>query len=183
MVTIPNTYSKSNFGYNGSENFPPGKRYGFFPSAAVGWVISEENFFEDAKFVNFLKIRASYGEVGNDQIGGRRFLYKQPFYYGRGYVFGGNSPVPVQSVYDGGLPNTNVTWERAKKTNIGLEAQFLNNLISLNADVFFEQRNNILATRTESVPESFGAELPVENIAEVDNKGFRTRTASPAQHR
>jgi TonB-linked SusC/RagA family outer membrane protein len=163
---------EANFGYNGSENFPPGKRYGFFPSAAVGWVISEENFFKTVRSVDFLKIRASYGEVGNDQIGGRRFLYKQPFYYGRGYVFGGNSPVPVQSVYDAGLPNTNVTWERAKKTNIGLEAQFLKNMISFKADVFFEKRNNILATRNESVPESFGAELPVENIAEVDNKGF-----------
>lgn len=162
---------EANFGYNGSENFPSGKRYGFFPSAAVGWVISEETFMKDIRFVNFLKLRASYGEVGNDQIGGRRFLYKQPFYYGRGYVFGGNSPVPVQSIFDGGLPNTNVTWERAKKTNVGLEAQLLEASITLGADFFFETRDNILATRNQSVPQSFGAELPVENIGQVENKG------------
>lgn len=163
---------EANFGYNGSENFPSERRFGFFPSAAIGWVISEENFFDDIEFVQFLKIRASYGEVGNDQIGGRRFLYKQPFYYGRGYVLGGNSPVPVQSIYDGGLPNTDVTWERAKKTNIGLETKLLNNMIDFKADVFFERRDDILATRNESVPQTFGADLPVENIASVNNKGF-----------
>lgn len=163
---------EANFGYNGSENFPSSRRFGFFPSAAVGWVISEENFMKDVSFINFLKIRASYGEVGNDQIGGRRFLYKQPFYYGNGYVFGGNSPVPVQSIYDGGLPNTNVTWERAKKSNIGLESQLLDGRVTFGTDFFFERRDNILATRNQSVPESFGAELPVENIGQVENKGF-----------
>lgn len=162
---------EANFGYNGSENFPSGKRFGFFPSASVGWVISGEPFF-NVTFVDFLKIRASYGEVGNDQIGGRRFLYKQPFYYGGGYVFGGNAPVPVQSIFDGGLPNTNVTWERAKKANVGFEAELLSNRLTLAADVFYERRDNILATRNQSVPESFGAELPVENIGEVENKGF-----------
>lgn len=163
---------EANFGYNGSENFPPGKRFGFFPSAAIGWVISEEQFFNDINFIDFLKIRASYGEVGNDQIGGRRFLYKQPFYYGNGYVLGGNAPIPVQSIFDGGLPNTDVTWERAKKTNVGLEAQFLENRFSVTADVFFEKRDNILATRNQSVPATFGAELPVENIGKVENKGI-----------
>jgi TonB-linked SusC/RagA family outer membrane protein len=166
---------EANFGYNGSENFPPGERFGFFPSAAIGWVLSEEQFFDDVTFVDFLKIRASYGEVGNDQIGGRRFLYKQPFYYGNGHVFGGNSPVPVQSIYDGGLPNPDVTWERANKTNIGLEARFLENKLSLTTDYFFEKRDNILATRNQSVPDSFGAELPVENIGEVENQGFEVQ--------
>lgn len=162
---------EANFGYNGSENFPSGKRFGFFPSASVGWVISGEPFF-NVTFVDFLKIRASYGEVGNDQIGGRRFLYKQPFYYGGGYVLGGNSPVPVQSIFDGGLPNTDVTWERAKKANVGIEAELLSSRLTVGADVFYERRDNILATRNQSVPESFGAELPVENIGEVENKGF-----------
>lgn len=162
---------EANFGYNGSENFPSNKRFGFFPSASIGWVISGEPFF-DVSFVDFLKIRASYGEVGNDQIGGRRFLYKQPFYYGAGHVFGGNSPVPVQSIFDGGLPNTDVTWERARKANVGFEAELLSDRLTVVADVFYERRNNILATRNQSVPESFGAELPVENIGEVENKGF-----------
>lgn len=163
---------EANFGYNGSENFPSSHRFGFFPSAALGWVISKEDFFSNIKFVDFLKVRASYGEVGNDKIGARRFLYRQPFYYGAGYVLGGNSPVPVQSIYAGGLANPDVTWEKAKKLNIGVDARFLNNMFVFRADVFYEKRDNILALRNESVPVTFGAELPVENIARVDNRGF-----------
>lgn len=164
--------AEANFGYNGSENFPTNKRFGFFPSAALGWVTSEENFMKSFEFINFLKIRASYGEVGNDKIGGRSFLYKQPFYYGAGYVLGGNSPIPVQSIYAGGLPNTMVTWEKAKKSNIGLDARLFGDLLGLRIDVFNEKRDNILATRNQSVPGTFGAELPVENIAKVNNNGF-----------
>ncbi len=164
--------AEANFGYNGSENFPASRRYGFFPSASLGWVISSEDFLAQSKVIDFLKVRASYGEVGNDKIGGRRFLYQQPFLYGRGYVFGGNSPVPVQSIFAGGLANPNVTWERARKTNFGVDAQLFNQLIDLKVDVFFEKRDNILATRNLSVPATFGAELPVENIARVNNSGF-----------
>lgn len=163
---------EANFGYNGSENFPTTRRYGFFPSASVGWVISGEDFLAQSKVVSFLKVRASYGEVGNDKIGGRRFLYQQPFLYGSGYVFGGNSPVPVQSIYGGGLANPNVTWERARKTNIGIDAQLLDQKFDVKLDIFFEKRDNILATRNQSVPTTFGAELPVENIAKVNNSGF-----------
>ena len=161
-----------NFGYNGSENFPSNKRFGFFPSAAVGWVLSKENFIKNLKFINFFKIRASYGEVGNDKIGGRRFLYRQPFYYGGGYVFGGNSATPVQTIYPGGLPNTEVTWEKAKKSNIGFDTRFFNDLLGVRVDIFYEKRDNILAMRNQSVPGTFGAELPVENIAKVNNRGF-----------
>lgn len=163
---------EANFGYNGSENFPANKRFGFFPSAAIGWVVSKENFFSNIDFISNLKIRASYGEVGNDKIGGRRFLYKQPFTYGGGYVFGGNNVIPVQSIYPGGLANPNVTWERAKKSNIGIDVRFFDDLIGLKADVFYEKRDNILWIRDQSIPATFGAELPVENFAKVDNHGF-----------
>ncbi len=163
---------EANFGYNGSENFPQENRFGFFPSAAVGWIISKEDFLSSLKFINFMKIRLSYGEVGNDKIGGRRFLYQQPFYYGGGYVFGGNNGLPVQSIYAGGLANEDVTWEKAKKTNIGLDSRFFNSILEFNLDVFYEKRDNILWQRNASVPLTFGAELPVENIAKVDNKGF-----------
>src|SRR5690606_34200613 len=125
---------EANFGYNGSENFPIDHRFGFFPSASVGWIISDEKFLRNVKAIDFLKLRASYGEVGNDKIGGRRFLYQQPFYFGSGYVLGGNSAVPVQSIYAGGLANPYVTWEVAKKTNIGVDAQLLDNLINLRVD-------------------------------------------------
>lgn len=163
---------EANFGYNGSENFPVKKRYGFFPSAAVGWVISKEDFFGNVDFISILKIRASYGEVGNDKIGGRRFLYKQPFTYGGGYVFGGNNVVPVQSITPGGLANPDVTWERAKKSNIGIDIRFFDDIIGFKADAFYEKRDNILWLRDQSIPATFGAELPVENFARVDNHGF-----------
>ena len=80
--------------------------------------------------------------------------------------------MPVQSIFAGGLANPNVTWERARKTNIGVDAQFLNQMFEFKLDVFFEKRDNILATRNLSVPASFGAELPVENIAKVNNRGL-----------
>jgi len=163
---------EANFGYNGSENFPRNKRFGFFPSASLGWVISKENFLSNVKFVSFLKIRASYGEVGNDKIGGQRFLYKQPFNYGGGTVFGGNTAIPAQTITMGSLANPSVTWEKAKKSNIGLDAQFLDNMFGLKVDIFSEKRDNILWYRNASLPQTFGASLPAENFAKVDNKGF-----------
>jgi TonB-linked SusC/RagA family outer membrane protein len=163
---------EANFGYNGSENFPNSKRYGFFPSASAGWVLSNEDFFSSLKFINFLKIRASYGQVGNDKIGGQRFLYKQLFNFGDGTVFGGNTVIPAQTISMGSLSNGNVTWEKAKKSNIGFDAQFLDNMFGLKVDVFGEKRDNILWYRNASLPETFGASLPAENFAKVNNKGF-----------
>ena len=156
------------FAYNGSENFPPGKRFGFFPAASVGWNLSKEAFMENNRVITDLRVRASYGEVGNDRVGYRRFLYRQPVYYGNNYVFGSQ---PVQTLYNGELANPNVTWERAKKSNVGFDIGILNGLLGIRGDFFRENRNNILANRTLSVPATFGAALPVENIASVLNRG------------
>ncbi len=164
-------FAEFSFGYNGSQNFPPGRRFGFFPAAAIGWNLKGESFMDKIDFISTLKVRASYGEVGNDNVGYRSFLYRAPVYYGDNYVFGGSSPVPVQTIYNGELANPNVTWERAKKTNVGLDFGFKNNKLSGSVDVFFEDRNNILAQRNQSVPGTFGATLPVENIASVKNRG------------
>jgi TonB-linked SusC/RagA family outer membrane protein len=161
-----------NFGYNGSENFPPSHRYGFFPAFSLGWRLSEERFFENIDFVNNLKIRASYGEVGNDQVGYRRFMYKQPVSFRSNYVFGGSSVNSVQTLRLGEMANPDITWERAQKTNIGFESDWLASMFKLNVDVFFEKRNNILANRERSIPATVGVSLPVENIAKVDNNGF-----------
>ena len=161
-----------NFGYNGSENFPLGKRYGFFPAFSAAWRISEEKFFQSVDLINNLKIKGSYGEVGNDKVGGRRFMYKQPVRFGNNVVFGGSSPSAIQTLYLGVLANEYVTWERAEKTNIAIESDWLNSLFKLNVDVFWEKRSNILATREQSIPNTFGASLPTENIAKVSNRGF-----------
>jgi len=163
---------EASFGYNGSENFASSRRYGFFPAVSAGWNMAKEPFFQDIAWMNQLKVRASYGEVGNDQVSDRRFLYRQPVYYGDTYVFGGSSPQPVQTLYIGELANPNVTWERAKKSNIGFDLEIKDGLLGLTGNVFFEDRNNILAMRNQSVPGTFGAELPVENIAKVSNKGI-----------
>lgn len=161
---------EANFAYNGSENFPPGNRYGFFPAASVGWIISNESFFQNASStISNLKIRASYGQVGNDKVGGRRFMYIPTVNYSPGYTFGGS---PVQGVALGEPANPNVTWERAKKTNIGLDVNVKGSLLTLRADVFYERRSDILGSRNQSVPATYGFELPIENFAKVDNRGY-----------
>jgi TonB-linked SusC/RagA family outer membrane protein len=161
---------EASFGYNGSDNFPTGRRYGFFPAVGLGWVISKEAFFGNAgSIVSNLKLRASYGQVGNDKVSDRRFLYIPTVNFSDGYVIGGQ---PVQGVALGEPANFFVTWERAKKTNIGIDADIKGSLLSFRGDIFYEQRSNILGTRNRSVPGTYGFELPVENFAKVNNRGF-----------
>jgi TonB-linked SusC/RagA family outer membrane protein len=161
---------EASFGYNGSDNFPTKKRFGFFPAVAAGWVVSNESFFSEAvPFITNLKLRASYGQVGNDKVGGRRFLYIPTAVFTSGYTFGNQ---PVQGIALGNPANPDVTWERANKTNIGIDIDTKGSFLSFRADVFFEQRSNILGTRIRSVPGTYGFALPVENYATVNNHGF-----------
>lgn len=164
-----------NYGYNGSEQFAPDNRFGSFPAFSVGWVASNEQFLKDNAIVTNLKLRASQGYVGNDKIGDARFLYQSfinmaPGIFptlGRG-----------QSVVQGRLGNEAVQWERAKKTNLGLEFGFFKSL-SLTVDLFKEHRDKILITRN-TIPQILGvdkANIPKVNIAVVDNKGFETELA------
>lgn len=170
------------FGYNGTENFAPGKRFGFFPAYSIGWVVSEEPFFPANKIVSFLKVRGSYGEVGNDQIGGTRFLYN-PTVYTYAAAGGTNS----QNVYrwgevpgtfqtyikanEGLVGNPILTWEVAKKLDIGLDLTVLNNHIKITADYFDERRNNILCT-PGTYPLTIGATFPAYNIGKMRNSGW-----------
>ncbi|RLJ79544.1 SusC/RagA family TonB-linked outer membrane protein [Pedobacter alluvionis] len=164
-----------NFGYNGSENFPKGQRYDFFPSVSVGYVISNEDFFADnVQFINLLKLRASAGIVGNDKIGGRRFLYQSTWSLGgTGYQFGrnydGNSFGGSIEDYTG---NETVTWEQANKYNIGLDLGLWKDALTFTGDVFYERRNNILA-QPGTLPSLLGiTNLPLVNLGSVENKGF-----------
>jgi len=167
---------EANFRYDASFNFPVNKRWGFFPSISAGWVLSEENFLKNSgSFLSFLKLRASYGQLGNDKVNQFQYLQKYAF-TGNGYVFGDN-PSTNKSINASVLPNPNITWERVTKTDIGLESKFLNGLFSLEADYFFEHRTNILRTRNISVPSTFGALLPDENIGIIDKKGFELALA------
>ena len=167
---------EANFGYNGSENFAAGKRFGFFPSVAVGWVISNEPFWKGIKEqVNLFKLRASYGLVGNDVISkdyADRFPYLTTVDMGQGYdVYIGNNFErkygPILSVYG----NPNATWEESRKLDIGVEIGLVDSL-NIIFDWFKEKRSGIFMQRT-SLPSTFGMSgiTPWANIGKVDNSG------------
>jgi len=167
-----------NMGYNGSENFPEGKRYGFFPSVSLGWVLSNEPFFPKNSWLSFVKFRGSYGVVGNDEIGGQRYLYLDPPYSlnngGNQAVVFGNPGVDFAryNVYnEGAIGNPDVTWEKSKKMDIGAELKFLDDRLSFNGDYFEEKRDNIL-WYLSTVPELVAASLPPANIGKVNNHGY-----------
>ncbi len=164
-----------NFGYNGSENFAPGKRYGFFPSGAVGWIVSNEKFWEPIMLtVNKLKFRGSIGKVGNDNIGGRRFAYITTMKTdGNNYYWGAssNSYHPGSGITEGDIGVTNLTWETVTKYNFGVELGLFR-MIDLQVDLFKEKRQNIFMQRA-TIPTQVGfATFPWANYGKVDNKGI-----------
>lgn len=154
-----------NFGYNGSEQFAPGKKMGFFPSFSVGWVFSEEPWMKYQDAITFGKIRASFGQVGNDNMNGSRFAFLT--------LWSGS--------YESQIGNEELTWEKASKYNLGLELGLWHDL-RLEADVFYERRDNILIPATGLVPTGvFGTGgvyvsgiLPKVNAGQIENKGFET---------
>ena len=161
--------------YDGSYNFPEAKRFGFFPGVTAGWRISEESFFKDnIKFVNSLKLRGSWGKLGNDAVyfGGNLREYDYlPTYAasGNGYVI--NNQVTA-TYFENGVPNTSITWEVAKNYDIGLEGTLFNNKINFELDYFQNNRSGILWRRSASVPQTAGLTLPAENIGKVTNQGY-----------
>lgn len=158
---------EASFRYDASENFAPDNRWGFFPSFSLGWRVSEESFFSGVEFVDNLKLRASWGQLGNDRIA--QFQYLNAFNFGGDYILGGGA---VKTIRPGVVPNEGVTWETATSTNIGLNLGLFQSKITLEADYFIKNTSDILEFRNLSVPSSFGASLPRQNIGKVDNKGF-----------
>ncbi len=168
-------FAEFNFGYNGSENFSPGKRFGFFPSGAVGWLISNEEFFSPlTNVIDMFKLRASYGIVGNDDIGGgRRFIYFPTFNLSApGFTFGlPGSGYNIGGIRIGELANDNVSWETVKKFNLGLELLLFSQL-KLQGEFFREHRTGIFLERNDISDTSGIGILPWTNTGEVKNKGF-----------
>lgn len=166
-----------NMGYNGSENFAPDRRYGFFPAGSVGWVISEENFMKNIKHViNYMKLRASYGIVGNDKyyVGDvqQRFMYIPDSYaLGGGYNFGTNVGSNQPGAYESKKSNHNVTWEKAYKQNYGVDLTFFKQRLNMSVDVFKEHRKDILI-QSGRMPGILGVSLPVVNMGVVDSHGY-----------
>ncbi len=170
-----------NVGYNGTEQFAEGMRFGLFPAFSAGWVPTNEPWFPKNDIFTFAKIRASYGEVGNDRLGGSRRYYYLPNTYNlnQGGYYLGNSNGSSQNTYfygatEGNLGNPSITWERAKKTDIGVETKFFSNRLSIDFDWFYENRSNILTT-LGIIPIIYGVDsgsVPPANVGITTNKGY-----------
>ena len=171
-----------NVGYNGSENFAPGKRFGTFPAGSFGWIVSEEKFWEPIKsVVNFLKFRYTIGLVGNDKIGGSRFMYMSDPYDvnnsslinrdGHGFIFGINNSTASPGAYESSKNNADVTWEKALKTNYGVDVNFLDDRLRSSFDYYHEDRKDILLS-DGTAPSVLGFAVPMANLGKMRSWGW-----------
>ncbi|MEJ7830311.1 MAG: SusC/RagA family TonB-linked outer membrane protein, partial [Segetibacter sp.] len=166
--------------YDGSYIFPQDKRFGFFPGVLVGWNISKEDFFSNVKFFNNLKLRASYGQMGNDRLNIPDYAYLSTYSLSGLQVINGQLASTLTELR---VPNLDFTWEVANNANVGLEGSMLNNKVSFEFDVFNNQRKQILIQRAGSTPQStgitgapgIGSLLPPVNAGHVENKGWEFR--------
>ena len=167
-----------NIGYNGSENFARGHRFGVFPAGSIGWVVSQEEFMKNVRWIDHLKLRASYGLVGNDQMGSTRFAYLQ--YYTSGsnmnIYFGEDKKAFGTTLIEGIFANPSLTWEKARKFNFGIDAEFFHQRLTLSVDVFKEHRYDILTSLNTDdklgFPYIVGQTAPIVNSGIVDNRGI-----------
>lgn len=177
--TWDNRYvAEFNFGYNGSENFAKGKRFGFFPSFAIGWLLSEEHFMEPLKNTfSKIKFRASIGQAGDDNIGGRRFAYLGTLLTNEeGYIWGTNGQRNydrdgARGITEGDIGVENLTWETVTKKNFGVELG-LWSMLDINFDLFQEKRKDIFMERRIIPTQSGFVKAPWANFGKVTNKGF-----------
>lgn len=168
-------FAEFNIGYNGAENFSPKHRFGTFPAFGVGWVVSNERFWQPlSKAVSFLKIRYTDGKVGNSEVSDRRFMYldqmKENGDYG--YKFGPNGT--KWSGYETVNMAVDLIWEESRKQDLGIDLKLFNDDLSIVFDLFKERRENILLKREHSIPSFLGynTSAPYGNIGIIENKGF-----------
>ena len=168
-------FAEFNIGYNGAENFSPKQRFGTFPAFGVGWVVSNEKFWQPlSKAVSFLKIRYTDGKVGNSEVSDRRFMYldqmKENGDYG--YKFGPNGT--KWSGYETVNMAVDLIWEESRKQDLGIDLKLFNDDLSIVFDLFKERRENILLKREHSIPSFLGynTSAPYGNIGIIENKGF-----------
>ncbi|PDH43791.1 MAG: hypothetical protein CND43_03590 [Flavobacteriales bacterium MED-G15] len=169
-------FLESSFRYDASSNFAEDSRWGFFPSVSAAWRISEEDFLKDVEAVNSLKLRLSYSQTGNDNIGLFRYLEAFSIQQATGdkssgpYLFS-NSGLST-SIATTGLANPNVTWRSLTTYNLGIDAQLFDGLLGVELDVFYRDQEGIFATPLTDFPSTFGATLPQENQNSTSNRGF-----------
>jgi TonB-linked SusC/RagA family outer membrane protein len=159
--------------YNGSEKFGANNRFAFFPSLSAGWLITEENFMKPLKFVDMLKLRASWGKIGDDNVKGR-WLYNDQWSYGGNAQMGSPASNTIYNFYRiGSLGNQNISWETVEKRNYALDYSFFNGLLAGSVDVFNDHRTDILiGGGSRSIPSYFGATAPTANLGSVKSKGY-----------
>lgn len=158
-----------NWRYDGSENFPKGNRFGFFPGVSMGWRISEEKFWkENVKWMDYLKLRASWGQMGNDKVSA--FQYVTAYTFSNPGVFGANGGKINTGLRLNRTANPNITWEVADTWNVGIESKFLD-YFNFEGDFFVTKRSNILTARNAAIPEYAGLSLPDENIGKCKSIG------------
>ncbi|MFC3198646.1 SusC/RagA family TonB-linked outer membrane protein [Parapedobacter deserti] len=168
-------FAELGFSYSGSERFPAGNRFGFFPALSGAWLVSNEEFLKGSTAISYLKARASVGLLGNDRLVGPRFAYQQDFYYSGNYYFGpGNNS--FGTIVEGVPGNPDISWEKSLQYNLGVEATMYNRL-DIGLDAYYENRWDILATDDGTVPSYVGLGSAYRNMGEVNNWGFEA-TAS-----
>ena len=161
---------EASFRYDGSITFPKGSRYGFFPSYSLAWRISEENFIKDKHhWIDNLKLRVSYGTLGNDQVS--LWQYMSEFTITSKATIGGSNQNSI-SIYNDLFPNPNITWEKSSTLDIGLEGTLWNGLLNFEIDFFNKRTKDILSPKLRTIPGTFGAKLPDENYGILRNRGI-----------
>lgn len=161
-----------------SAKFAKDSRWGYFPSVSAGWLVSDERFMDWAGGLDNLKLRASYGESGNDAVG--NFQYLSGYGYGRTYMFGS---APAQGMMATGLANPNLTWEEMRISNVGADFSFWSGRLYGELDAFYRNREGIPTVRLATLPSSFGASLPAENINSLTNRGFEAKVGTAGSAR
>ncbi len=156
-----------------SQNFAPENRWGYFPSASVGWVISEEKFFQNLRnTVNFLKLRGSFGFLGLDATKSYQWLRSYAIQTGKAVVYGGNADRGVAVVTNVEIANRAVHWDNVDKFDVGLDAKFFNNRLSVSTDAYIDYRSNMLSNLTSAPSILIGATLPSENFGKANTFGY-----------
>lgn len=167
-------FAEFNGCYNGSEQFSSNYRFKFFPSASVGWMLTEEPFMKNLrKYIDMFKIRASWGRIGDDNMGGSSYMYQDEYSYGgTGWQWGTTQSTSPYTIYrQSKLGNPNLHWETSEKKNLGFDFGFLGGLITGSLDIFHDHRSDILVTN-RTIPSYFGTSAPVANLGVVDGQGY-----------
>ncbi|WP_345954355.1 TonB-dependent receptor [Mucilaginibacter sp. PAMB04168] len=167
---------EANGAYNGSEQFGPDYRFAFFPSLSLGWTLSNEKFMKNLAFVDLLKIRSSWGKIGDDNLGGARWPFRDAYQYTGNTPMGSPAIATPYTIYRvGTMGNPNLSWETVEKRNLGVDYSFLKGKISGNVDVFRDRRTDVMVNGgARAIPSfyGFGLNAPRANLGEVISKGY-----------